>query len=343
MEVEMRKMLFLLFLIFSVGLLAQTPVSIYDIQYTEVPGADNTYPSPYEGQEVITTGIVTVTGIASFEDNFIISMPDGGAWSALYVYKANWENNPNGNPIVSVGDEVEVTGYIAEYYGYTELSGQDYTVTVAILSTGNPVPSIIELTADVISTSEQYESVIVKVNDITCLQEPDSHGQWLGNDGTGICVFDDQYLYWDNWDPEFIVSVGDTFEAIQGFIVYSYDNYCVCPRGWDDINPIVSNDDNTIIFTSQFLGCYPNPFNPETNALLSLQQESKVMMVVYNIKGEKVKTLVNENLPAGMHTIPWNGTDKNGLSVASGIYFFKTDARDNLGDYTSLKKVILLK
>ena len=335
----MKKIFTVLVFTFVVSVVFAT--TIYDIQYTDVPGPDGWYPSLFYGQEVTTTGIVTVVGISSYEDNFIISMPDGGEWNSVYVYKANFINTTN--PIVSVGDEVEVTGYVDEYYGYTEISGNSNEVTITILSTGNPVPTFLELTADIISSSEQYEGVLVKVNDITCIQEPDDHGQWLGTDGTGMCVFDDQYLYWDNWEPEFIVNIDDTFEAIQGFFAYSYDNYCVCPRGWDDINPVVSSNENTVNTNSEFIGCYPNPFNPQTTAYLNLKNDSRVTLNVYNIKGEKIRTLVSETLIAGEHRVVWNGTDDNNSKVSSGIYFFETGIANNGGDYTSVKKVILLK
>ncbi len=335
----MKKIIGILVFTFVVSTMFAT--TIYDIQYTDVPGPDGTYPSLYLGQEVTTTGIVTVTGISTYDDNFIISMPDGGEWSALYVYMAN--NINTANPVVSVGDEVEVIGYIDEYNGYTEVSGYNDEVTVSILSSGNPVPSIIDVTADVLTTGEQYESVLVRVNDITCIQGIDNYGTWLGNDGTGICAFDDSYLYWDNWVPEFTVEVGDTFEAIQGFVTCYYDDYRVNPRGWDDINPVVSTNENTVDITSEFVGCYPNPFNPQTTAYLNLKNDSKVTLNVYNIKGEKIRTLVSETLNAGEHRVVWNGTDDNNSKVSSGIYFFETGIADNGGDYTSVKKVILLK
>ena len=62
---------------------------------------------------------------------------------------------------------------------------------------------------------------------------------------------------------------------------------------------------------------------------------------VYNIKGEKVRTLVNEELSAGEHHILWNGKDDQNKSVSSGIYFMYADSTNN--DFTSVKKVILIK
>jgi|GEM_PF-2685566 len=83
---------------------------------------------------------------------------------------------------------------------------------------------------------------------------------------------------------------------------------------------------------------YPNPFNPETAISYSLPKDSEVMLTVYNIFGQKVKTLVNQKIKAGYHTVNWNGTDDYGLKVASGVYFYKISA----GSFKAMKKMILI-
>ena len=84
---------------------------------------------------------------------------------------------------------------------------------------------------------------------------------------------------------------------------------------------------------------YPNPFNPKTTIEYSIPQDSKVELKIYNIKGQKVRILVNELLPAGEHSAIWNGKDSNGNRVSSGIYFYKLEA----GDFQKVRKMILLK
>jgi hypothetical protein len=86
-------------------------------------------------------------------------------------------------------------------------------------------------------------------------------------------------------------------------------------------------------------GNYPNPFNPTTQINFALHEASKVSIVVYNIKGEKVKTLINEPMEAAQHHITWNGTDDDNRAVSSGIYFYKMQT----SRYTSTKKMILMK
>jgi hypothetical protein len=86
---------------------------------------------------------------------------------------------------------------------------------------------------------------------------------------------------------------------------------------------------------------YPNPFNPSTTISFNLTAEEaeNTELVIYNVKGQKVKTLVNEYLEAGNHTFLWNGTDKNGKPVSSGIYFYKLKS----SNYNNTKKMLLLK
>lgn len=88
---------------------------------------------------------------------------------------------------------------------------------------------------------------------------------------------------------------------------------------------------------------YPNPFNPTTTINFSLNSNTKVNVYIINIKGQKVRSLINDNLEAGYHDAVWNGKDQNGQDVSSGIYFAVLDAHGSDEDYTSLKKIILLK
>jgi hypothetical protein len=85
---------------------------------------------------------------------------------------------------------------------------------------------------------------------------------------------------------------------------------------------------------------YPNPFNPETRICFELEQNAQVKLEVYNLKGQKIITLVNDNLTAGYHSEIWRGIDDKGSQVSSGVYLYKltTSAGDNL-----TKKMILMK
>ena len=94
---------------------------------------------------------------------------------------------------------------------------------------------------------------------------------------------------------------------------------------------------------TEFKGIYPNPFNPTTTLSFSLNGRGHVTIEVFNLKGQKIKTLENRTLEAGEHSVVWNGKDQDGNNIPSGIYFSKLDADNNSGRYTSVKKIILLK
>lgn len=84
---------------------------------------------------------------------------------------------------------------------------------------------------------------------------------------------------------------------------------------------------------------YPNPFNPTTTINFCLSSDSNVSIEVYNVKGQKVKNLINQKMVAGNNSVVWNGDDNKGSKVSSGIYFYKVKTDQS----TVMKKIMLLK
>jgi hypothetical protein len=84
---------------------------------------------------------------------------------------------------------------------------------------------------------------------------------------------------------------------------------------------------------------YPNPFNPETEISYALPTDCHVKLVIHNITGQKVKTIIDEHQTAGYKTSHWNGKNDQGKEVATGVYFYKLQA----GDFTQSRKMVLLK
>jgi len=81
--------------------------------------------------------------------------------------------------------------------------------------------------------------------------------------------------------------------------------------------------ENEILSTLQLYGNYPNPFNPTTTISFSLPNEENIELTIYNIKGQKVKTLYSGLADEGEHTMIWEGKDSNDKLVSSGLYFYK--------------------
>jgi hypothetical protein len=89
---------------------------------------------------------------------------------------------------------------------------------------------------------------------------------------------------------------------------------------------------------------YPNPFNPTTTLSFSLVKSAFTEVAVYNILGQKVASLVGEQLAPGTYTTKWNGTDDRGLSVSSGVYFVRMNANfDAAANFTAMRKILLMK
>jgi hypothetical protein len=84
---------------------------------------------------------------------------------------------------------------------------------------------------------------------------------------------------------------------------------------------------------------YPNPFNPTTTFKYQLPEVADVKLVVYNILGQKVRTLINRSVEPGYHTAEWNGLNDSGKQVATGLYIYRFSA-DN---YLRVQRMILMK
>lgn len=90
---------------------------------------------------------------------------------------------------------------------------------------------------------------------------------------------------------------------------------------------------------NNLVGNYPNPFNPVTKIKFAIKEQGNVKLEIYDIRGRKVKDLVNGTLDAGSHSETWQGDNNAGNLVGSGIYFYKL----RVGRYTSTKKMLLMK
>jgi len=89
----------------------------------------------------------------------------------------------------------------------------------------------------------------------------------------------------------------------------------------------------------KFLKNYPNPFNPTTTISFEIGESGKTQVEIYNAKGQKIKTLLNEKMEIGQHSVIWNGKDDRGKHVSSGIYFYKV----SVSGEQKVNKMIMLK
>ena len=194
-----------------------TVTSIYDIQIASTAGSgDDCYSSSYDGQTVTVSA--TVTGAEN--GKYYIKDKDG-AWNGVYVYSSS--QSP------AVGDSVEITAEVDEYYGLTELKNVSAYSTISSGGTVTPTDiSTGDLTGGCSATGEQWEGVLVKLTNVTVTAVPDNNNQWYVNDGSGACQIDDGMF-------QYTPTSGQTFDLIVGIVDYGYSEYGVNPRSGDDI------------------------------------------------------------------------------------------------------------
>ena len=122
-------------------------------------------------------------------------------------------------------------------------------------------------------------------------------------------------------NPGSTVILGGLFQAFTGAAVDVETGFYLIP-------------DDFIVLQN-----YPNPFNPITEIRYGLPNSEYVTIVVYNLFGQKIRTLLAQNQHAGYHAVVWDGKDEKNESVSSGIYFYKMET----GSFSKMKKAILLK
>jgi M6 family metalloprotease-like protein len=96
----------------------------------------------------------------------------------------------------------------------------------------------------------------------------------------------------------------------------------------------VNNSPNTFALSQN----YPNPFNPETEISFQIPNETHVSLIIYNLLGQKIRTLIDKEMATGRHTIKWNGRDEFGNRVVSGVYLYGLKA----DKFFDVKKMVLM-
>jgi len=197
------------------------------------------------------------------------------------------------------------------------------------------------------TSSLQVELEISSAGDISFWKKVSSE---LNYDYFKFYIDDDLQEQWSgeiDWSESvYSVDVGThTFKweyfkdgGVTGGSDCAWLDYIIFPPIADQVNV----NDELIPNVTKLLGNYPNPFNPTTTISFNLNTEStkNTELIIYNIKGQIVKQLVNEPLASGLHSIVWNGKDDMGRSVASGVYFYQLNVNNK---NISSKKCLLLK
>mgnify|MGYP001179041937 CR=1 FL=1 len=117
--------------------------------------------------------------------------------------------------------------------------------------------------------------------------------------------------------------------ALAGNVLYYFGYDVQLEKMEDQINP-----EEIKLYAN-----YPNPFNPLTKIKYSVPEYSRVKIIIFDVLGRKVKTLVDDNHDPGNHLVEWDATNERGINVSSGLYFYKIQS----GEYTSTNKMCFIK
>jgi len=147
-----------------------------------------------------------------------------------------------------------------------------------------------------------------------------------------------------------VIDIGNTYLEAEGRASGRLD-YLI-PESWEThlvttkslLKSIISNDpfgnDTPLPQFSVLYSNYPNPFNPSTTFSFSIPNDKKVNLSIYNIKGQKVRSIANDEFDKGFHRLIWDGKNTFGKEVSSGVYMYKLDVG---GKTKAVKKCLMLK
>ena len=182
------------------------------------------------------------------------------------------------------------------------------------------------------------QSNVTKANDLLMFVGKTSYSSNIASD-QDLCIFRetaDGFVYEDSIELDFSYTSIKLFASQEGNLkivltgLYGTAIYTgnITPNGHLEVNPVPLSVNN-----------YPNPFNPETTISYDLTRRGDVQLDVFNLKGQKVKTLVNEVQESGNHKTTWHGDNQAGNKVSSGTYFYKLKANGK----EEMRKMTLVK
>ena len=291
-------------------------LSIKDIQFT----TDSSGLSPLFGQRVTISGTLSIDPFGFSGSTFFIQ-DSVAMWSGIMVKYTS---------AAQIGDNVKLTGTVAEANNALTIliDVSDFEILENQLIEIVPIPvSTGEISTEGIN-AEAYESVLVTVTGI-CDNENLGFREWSIDDGTGST------RVYHTLIGGFTPILGNEY-SVTGIQFYRDNNFKVLPRDINDISDPSALSDNSddIPKIFELHQNYPNPFNPTTIISYSIPVSTHVSVVIFDILGRKIHTLINEQKSPGNYSLSFNGSN-----LSSGVYFYKLQTKN----FTNVKKLLIIK
>jgi hypothetical protein len=308
--------------------------SIYDMQYVHPDSASQG--AALDGQFLNISGVVTAAGLtqAGAASKFIVQEPEVSPDWGTYAFGAVLVYESSAKYPYFQGDVVEIGGVCDEYFGQTEMIPHN-AEAVNLVAFGSDLPPASRVdtrtladdnAADVDGDGfmgEAWESVWVEAH-LAAVVDTTGFAQYNEWDISSTGAKADSLIVDSFSQLAYSAQLGDVV-SVTSWLDYNFGSFRLRPI--DDSYVVLSgatavgDETPTVERLGGFRAIAPNPFNPITKIQFAVNHSSLVQLNVYNIRGEKVRTLVQDTLPANEYTMAWDGTDDSGRSVASGSYF----------------------
>jgi hypothetical protein len=330
----------------SIPAVAPGTAVAYYITASTVAGADGSYPDDAPEQYVLFgAGPYTIDMTDDMETNQGWSVSETGA-------DGNWVRvDPNGTfagpvPINPEDDHTANPGVMCWATGQGPVGGFFFQNEVdGTVSVQTP---ILDMTAANLVKGTAYCWVYVGNPDEDFLDiqaSTDGGTNWTTVrriTGAGLNAWNAYDFTLSPFDFTFGTQVRIRFRAIDGV------NDTIVECAVDDVvfrslrgavNSVEEPAGSATPVSYSLLPSQPNPFNPSTEIRYELPKGERVKLTVFDVAGRELKVLVDDQVPAGSHSATWNGTDRDGRAMSSGVYFYRLEA----GSYTQTHRMTLLK
>ncbi len=271
-------------------------------------------------------GNVPGAAIAPFWDD--LNPDDGGEiyyWAGSDSFIVAWIDIPHFGGTGSYTFEVILTAGGNMTYQYRNMTGELASNTIGIQNADGTIGLQV-----VYNQPYVHDNLAIRIQTGWLSAEPSSGTVGSGDDMDVDIIFDASFVDEGTHTGQLIVTGYDMNHMVEQIIIPC--TFIIGPTAVDG---------EEIYLPAEFALSqnYPNPFNPATEINFSLPENAHVKIEIFNVLGQRVRTLVDAHMDAGYQSIVWDGTDRSGRSVSSGVYLYRMQAADK----TFTRKMLMLK
>ncbi len=283
----------------------------------------------------------TNNSTTAYDGGFVEISTDGTNYTTItpvsgYPYTFVQASTPSNGPCYSGTFDWEIAQFnLADYVGQTVKFRFVFTSDSYVQQGGWSIDNVVVSTQSDLVPPTNLDYTVDENNFVHLIwTSPNSQIDGYQIKKNGIIIADDVILN-SFVDPEPISENSIYHYSVaskNGDLISDYSEVL-------DVQVTANDENNAPNNCTKLYANYPNPFNPETTIRFSLKEQTNVNLDIFNIKGQKVKTLINDRMNKGMHKIVWNGKNNENHKCASGIYFYKLKTNN----YSKISKMLMLK